>query len=82
MDDTAPRSRRSGLTSAALLGACGLMFYILSVGPIIALVNRGVFDGWDETIILCYAPLIWLHEGIPAVRPPIEAWINLWDTLL
>jgi len=82
MDDPAPRSKRSPLTGAVLVCGFGLLLYLLSVGPIIALADRGVFNGWEETIILGYIPIIWLHEHVPAARPPIDGWIELWRNLL
>lgn len=82
MDDASPRSRRSPLAGAVLVGGFGLVLYVFSVGPVIALPSLGVFGDWDETIILCYLPLIWLHEAVPASRLPIEAWIEFWESLL
>jgi hypothetical protein len=82
MDDSSHVRRRSSLATAVLCVAFVLVLYVLSVGPMGALHDRGVFGDWDETIVTFYIPLTWVHVKIPAIRPPLEAWVELWESLL
>lgn len=82
MDDSSRIRSRSYVTTTVLCSAFLIVFYVLSIGPMSALHDRGVFGDWDEAIVGFYTPLIWVHRTIPASRTPIEAWIGIWANLL
>ena len=72
-----PESKRTGSGAAvALLIAILLpILYVLSIGPVVALVEKtGV---GDEAARVFYAPVIWLHDNTP-LEKPLEAYAELW----
>lgn len=65
-------------SSAVLLCAVVLLapvLYVLSMGPVVALVERGSLP--HEPIEFFYAPVIWLHNHT-ALEKPLEWYGALW----
>lgn len=59
----------------ALLCFTWLSFYILSIGPIVALIeNLNIEKGSVETF---YGPVIWLHDET-LLEKPLEWYSDLW----
>ncbi len=52
------------------------LLYVLSVGPVVMMVDRGGMD--REFWTWFYAPLEWLHSHVEFVRPFLEWYIELW----
>ena len=53
------------------------LLYVLSIGPVAALLSRtnsGVSVG---TLRKIYAPVIWLHDHT-LLKQPLEAYVELW----
>lgn len=82
MDDSSHVQRRSTLTTTFLFVAFMLVLYVLGIGPMSVLHDRGLFGDWDEAVVALYTPLIWVPINIPAFRLPLDAWIAFWDYLL
>ena len=56
------------------------MVYVLSIGPVEALINRG---GRHRQMIMTvcktvYAPLVWLHGNTP-LKQPLEWYVFFWS---
>jgi hypothetical protein len=49
--------------------------YVLSIGPVVAVVERA--DAGREVVQVIYAPVIWLHDHT-ALKEPLEAYARLW----
>lgn len=82
MSDEGPVQRRSGAAHVVHLLLVGVVLYVLSIGPVAALHDRGVFGDWDDTVEVVYYPLGMIHWGLPVTRPAIDSWIVLWEDLL
>lgn len=69
----------SGAAVAALLLLVLLflpILYVLSLGPVIWIVNRTGMEPGVFTVI--YAPLEWLHEESEFAKWVLDAYIKLW----
>jgi len=82
MTDSAAAVGRSRPTQSILALFLGLGLYVLSVGPADRLHVGGAFGDWDDTIERFYAPVVFVYERVPVIRPPLDAWIALWHHLL
>jgi len=70
-------SKRTGSGAAVALVLALLLpiLYVLSIGPVGALVEKtGV---GEEAAWVFYAPVIWLHDNTP-LKEPLEAYAELW----
>jgi hypothetical protein len=54
-----------------------VVLYILSVGPVIGIADRGMIA--PETIEWIYAPLEPLAEVSPMFRDALIDYVNLWE---
>jgi hypothetical protein len=74
MSDEAKSSR--GQTALVLvIGLAVLALYVLSVGPVGAVVEHSGFG--EDAARVFYAPLIWLHHNT-VLKEPLEAYARLW----
>jgi hypothetical protein len=74
-----PQRESSGAAVAALLLLVLLflpILYVLSLGPVIWIVNRTGMEPGIFTVI--YAPLEWLHEESKFAKWVLDAYIKLW----
>lgn len=63
-----------------LLGAP--LLYVASVGPAVALVNRGVISGDENSpAVKFYAPLEYLHSSCEPIQGGLDWYVSLWDSL-
>lgn len=81
MEASTQKSQResSGAAVAALLLLVLLflpILYVLSLGPVIWIVNRTGMEPGVFTVI--YAPLEWLHEESEFAKWVLDAYIKLW----
>lgn len=69
------RKRGYGTTVAMAL-LVFVVVYVLSVGPVVVLVERW---GTGEAVIeVVYRPLGWLHDNTP-LRQPVDAYLEFWQ---
>lgn len=60
---------------AAPLLALLPVLYVLSIGPVVAVVEKtGV---GEEAAHALYLPVVWLHDHTP-LEKPLEKWGELW----
>lgn len=52
------------------------LLYVLSVGPVIMMIERGVLD--TEFWAWFYGPLEWLHDHVAFIRPFLDWYVRLW----
>ena len=53
------------------------LLYVLSIGPVAALVSRTNTGRGASVLTKVYAPVIWLHEHT-ILKKPLEAYVELW----
>ncbi len=53
------------------------LLYVLSIGPVAALVSRSNNGASAGTLRKIYAPVIWLHDHT-VLKKPLEAYVELW----
>lgn len=80
-DETSePRGAKRGLAFVAALGVGLPVLYLLSVGPVAAIMEKtNGFGGMIPRgfMIIFYWPIIWLYENT-FMRHPIEVYLGLW----
>jgi len=54
-----------------------LVFYVLSFGPAAVIADR---TGWNEALLVAYAPVMFLHQNT-SLRRPIESYVSFWNRL-
>ena len=54
-----------------------LLLYVLSAGPVAALIDRSSSPQAEALAEAVYAPLIWLHDNT-FLETPLDAYIELW----
>ncbi len=66
-----------------LLGGFLLMvFYVLSVGPVAAIIDSPHSPDWIvKVIIIVYYPLGWLYDNSEVCRAFLEQYIEWWSDL-
>ncbi len=52
------------------------VFYVLSIGPVAALVKDA---DWStiEVVLTLYSPVIWIYDHTP-LKGPLDAYVRLW----
>jgi|GEM_PF-1506207 len=56
------------------------LFYVLSIGPVIALEARGYLEiEEDSPIVYFYWPILWSAESFQFVEGLLEWYADLWD---
>ena len=65
----------SGAVVALVLAVLLPALYVLSIGPVVALVEKTGVGGEEARVF--YAPVIWLHDNTP-LEKPLEAYAELW----
>lgn len=79
-----PRKSSGSTSSIILLGIVLLpVLYVLSLGPLIVVVNRGWLGPLEgpvhQSLAIIYLPLaLCLQEQIPVVAPALEWYVSLW----
>ena len=53
------------------------LLYVLSIGPVAALVSRANNGLNAASLRKIYAPVIWLHDHT-IMKKPLEAYVQLW----
>lgn len=53
------------------------LLYVLSIGPVAAVVSRTQNTQAMNVLEKVYAPVIWLH-GHTILKEPLEAYVELW----
>lgn len=53
------------------------LLYVLSIGPVAAVVSRSQNTQSMNLFGKVYAPVIWLHEHT-ILKEPLEAYVELW----
>jgi hypothetical protein len=53
------------------------LLYVLSIGPVAAVVSRTQNSQSLDVLRNIYAPVIWLHEHT-ILKKPLEAYVELW----
>jgi len=74
----------SHLSSMTLLlgGFFLLAFYVLSVGPVAAIVNSRHVPNWIQMpVVIFYYPLIWLYENVEVCQKYLEAYTEWWSDM-
>lgn len=70
--------RRRGWLWAGLALLALLVFYVLSVGPAVMMVEKTGVGG--EVGEVAYAPLKWLRDNTP-LEKPLDAYVDFWAGL-
>ncbi len=70
-----PESKSDHRAAIALVAMLPLL-YVLSIGPVDALVRRGVIPA-TQTLSDFYHPIHWLHDH-ETFRGPIDQYLKLW----
>ena len=53
--------------------------YVLSMGPLAGLNNRGWIDHkWDFVLSRIYAPVMWTINNVPIIGPGLDSYVRLW----
>ncbi len=57
-----------------------LTLYVLSIGPVVMLSDRGYFRSAaaEKCLTTIYSPLIWAYENT-FLRKPLKKYVDLWD---
>lgn len=53
------------------------LFYVLSIGPVAAVVSRRKSPQGMQLLENIYAPVIWLHDHT-MLEKPLEAYVEMW----
>lgn len=53
------------------------LLYVLSIGPVAAVLSRTKSPQRLQILEKIYAPVIWLH-GHTILKEPLEAYVELW----
>jgi len=53
------------------------LLYVLSIGPVAAVVSRTNDTRIINSLEKVYAPVIWLHDHT-ILKKPLEAYVELW----
>ena len=73
-----PRGRSGHLAIVVALVIAVPALYVLSVGPVGMLVEKGHLGQTTAGVLEgLYAPLVWLHEHTP-LRRPLDWYARLW----
>jgi hypothetical protein len=59
-----------------------LLAYVLSIGPMVMLHNKGHFQSpaADKCLDPIYGPLLWCQR-VPVFGPLLDKYVDLWDRL-
>ena len=68
---------QTGIIIAVLVGLP--IFYVLSIGPAIILVNK--FPSLNAPLEIVYAPMVWMIEKYPAAMELFMRYADFWDNL-
>jgi hypothetical protein len=75
---TKPKAK-SGLaaviTSAAILGVVASLLYVLSIGPVIWLMNR---EYLPREAAFAYVPIFYLCELLPVLKTLLQLYVDWW----
>ena len=79
-DDVEPSGRGRAFSWVAILVVGLPLLYVLSVGPVIKILDMthplGSHVSW-ELVMSFYAPLEWLYEHT-FLRAPLDLYLHLW----
>jgi hypothetical protein len=80
-----PTKQRSG--GAAAVAVAGLLFltlpllYVLALGPLVWLHDRGLMsDPVEDVVEAMYRPLAFASREIPIVKEPLEWYVGWWES--
>jgi len=79
--DSETRRSRGGLAAALVIALLLPIFYVLSVGPAVYVLEAtGPNRQLEEAAEVFYFPVIFLYQTTP-LREPIEAYVEFWEDL-
>jgi hypothetical protein len=76
--ETPTEAKRLSFWSFIAWPAIVLVVYVLSVGPLVVMDEKGLLKGkTGELLGRIYAPLMWIYEETP-LHKPLKWYVNLW----
>jgi hypothetical protein len=75
-----PKTERGAGWMVALCVAIVLALpavYVLSMGPVVWLIVNDYLS--EEVGTRIYVPVLWLADICPALQPPLETYLDLWQ---
>jgi len=83
MNDKATKRGGGAVVVVALVAVLVVlpMLYVLSSGPVCAMVNKGWIDqSWEPVIETAYWPLGWSAEHVPVFGLAVDSYVEWWSS--